>query len=309
MSAAYVRFWGVRGSHAVPSATHMGVGGNTSCVEICAHGHRLICDAGTGIIALGEALMAGGAAHETLVVVSHYHWDHICGLPFFQPAFDPAWRLCFFGPGRDADEIRRRLSEQMRAPYFPVQTEHWMAGIRYLDPHEDGLCHGPFRIHYDHVHHPGATYGYRIEWAGKTVVYVSDNECGFLARSIEDRVHEFPDAERDHLRRIEREERDRELTLLQGADVLIHDAQYTPEQYRQKRGWGHSCFVDTVDLAIDAGVKSLYLYHHDPSATDDALHALYEEALAVIADRGSRLVCHLAREGLTVELGAHGPAE
>jgi phosphoribosyl 1,2-cyclic phosphodiesterase len=194
----------------------------------------------------------------------------------------------------------------MRAPYFPVQTEHWMAGTRYLDPNDGGLRHGPFRIHYHHVHHPGTTYGYRIEVAGKTIVYVSDNECGFLSRSIEDRVHEFPDAERDHLRRIESEERARELALLQGADVLIHDAQYTPDQYRRKRGWGHSCFVDTVNLAIDAGVKALYLYHHDPSATDRALERIHDEALAVIADRRSPLVCHLAQERLTVDLGSGG---
>jgi phosphoribosyl 1,2-cyclic phosphodiesterase len=306
VSGAYLRFRGVRGSHAVPAASHMGVGGNTSCVELRAADHLLICDAGTGIIPLGEDLMGGGTPREALVVVTHYHWDHICGLPFFQPAFDPAWRLCFFGPGRDAAQIRRRLSDQMRAPYFPVQTEHWMAATRYLDPNDGGLRHGPFRIHYDHVHHPGATYGYRIEVAGKTIVYVSDNECGFLSRSIEDRVHEFPDAERDHLRRIESEERARELALLQGADVLIHDAQYTPDQYRRKRGWGHSCFVDTVNLAIDAGVKALYLYHHDPSATDGALQRIQDEALAVIADRRSPLVCHLAQERLTVDLGSGG---
>jgi len=301
-SKTYLRFWGVRGSYAAPQKTHLGVGGNTSCVEIRAGEHLLVCDGGTGIIPLGEQLMAQSEIAEMLVVFTHYHWDHICGLPFFQPAFSPHWKIKFFGPGESADDIETRLSNQMKAPYFPVETETWMADIEYLNPAKGGITHGPIEVSFHNVHHPGVTYGYRIKLAGKNIVYVSDNEIDFLKSSIARRRDEFDDEEHALLERIETEERDAELDAIRGTDILIHDSQYTPHDYEKKRGWGHSCYVDAVHFAIDAEVKALYLYHHDPTYDDEKVNAIHHDCMQIIRERGATMECHIAHEGLIVEL-------
>ncbi|MDP6182666.1 MAG: MBL fold metallo-hydrolase [Gammaproteobacteria bacterium] len=302
MTDSYLRFWGVRGSYAAPQETHLDVGGNTACVEIRSGDHLLVCDGGTGIIPLGEELMAQTTLSELLVVFTHYHWDHICGLPFFPPAFSPEWKILFFGPGESAEDIESRLSNQMKAPYFPVETETWMADIKYLSPPKGSITHGPIELSFHNVHHPGVTYGYRIKVAGKNVVYVSDNEIDFLKSSIERRRDEFDDEERELLEQIENEERDAELGEIRGTDILIHDAQYTPHDYDKKRGWGHSCYVDAVNFAIDADVKVLYLYHHDPTYDDEKVHAIHRDCMQIVRERNSSMECHIAREGLIVEL-------
>ncbi|MGR8921213.1 MAG: MBL fold metallo-hydrolase [Gammaproteobacteria bacterium] len=302
MSGAHLRFWGVRGSYAAPHDTHLGVGGNTSCVEVREGDHLLVCDGGTGIISLGEALMAQTELAELMVVFTHYHWDHICGLPFFQPAFSPAWKIRFFGPGDSAADIEKRLSDQMKAPYFPVETETWMADIEYLEPSLEGLSHGPIEVTHFNVHHPGVTYGYSIKVGGKRVAYVSDNEVQFLKSSIAKRIHEFDEDEHELLEKMVSEQRSAEVAAIRDIDILIHDAQYTPHDYNKKRGWGHSCYVDTVNLAIDAGVGCLYLYHHDPTYDDDQVAAIHRDCMQIIRERDSGMECHIAREGMIVEL-------
>lgn len=301
-TAAYIRFWGVRGSYAAPFATHLKVGGNTSCVEVRVGEHLLACDGGTGIIPFGEHLIESGARHELLVIFTHYHWDHICGMPFFVPAFQRDWNIKFFGPGDSAQDIEQKLAAQMKAPYFPVETETWAANIEYLDPRKGGIHHGPMHITYHSVHHPGVTYGYRILVNGKSVVYVSDNEFLFLAKSIARQRAEFDDEEHEIMMRINDEERAAELRFIESADILIHDAQYTPQDYERKRGWGHSCYVDTVNSAIDAGVKKLYLYHHDPSYDDEQVFAIHRHALEIIRERRSSMECEVACEGMVIEL-------
>lgn len=301
MSRPYVRFWGVRGSYAAPHRSHLGVGGNTSCVEIRDGDHLLVCDGGTGIIPLGESLQSG-TLREMLVVFTHYHWDHICGLPFFPPAFQADWKIRFFGPGESAADIEQRLSNQMKAPYFPVEIETWLARIEYVAPVDGTLVHGPLEVRYHNVHHPGVTYGYSVTVGGKRVVYMSDNEIDFLQRSIARRADEFDAEDRALMERIGHEERQREIAAVRGADILIHDAQYTPCDYDRKRGWGHSCYVDAVHFAIDAGVKALYLYHHDPTYDDAKIDAIHRDCERIVAERGAGLRCVIAREGLVVEL-------
>lgn len=302
MSNAYLRFWGVRGSYAAPFASHLDVGGNTSCVEIHVDNHILICDAGTGIIPFGNELIQQSDIRELLIILTHYHWDHVCGLPFFVPAFMPEWKISFFGPGDDHAEIRKHISAQMRAPYFPVGTESWLANVNYLDPDDAGIKYGPLAIEYNNVHHPGTTYGYRINVNGKTIIYISDNECKFIEKSVSNRQDELNDEEKMLYKDMIQEEHQSELDLIRDADILIHDAQYTPEDYQKKRGWGHSCYIDTINMAIDAGVKELYLYHHDPNYDDGAIEAIHKHADQIVRIRNSSMKCHIAREGMRIDL-------
>lgn len=302
MTKSYVRFWGVRGSYAAPFPTHFKVGGNTSCVEVNVDDTVLICDAGTGIIPLGNKLVAEAKNKEVMIVLTHYHWDHICGLPFFVPAFIPDWNLTFFGPGDSKQDVKQKLDSQMQAPYFPVGTESWMANINYLDPRDAKLSTGSIEISYHNVHHPGVTYGYRIKAANKTIIYVSDNECQFLDKSIKQKMSEFTEEEQQIFQDMNREEYEYELNTIRGADILIHDAQYTPEDYETKRGWGHSCYVDVVNYAIDADVKELYLYHHDPYNDDDAIDNIHQKCQAMIQECGAPLICKIAREGMEIDL-------
>ncbi len=302
MSKSYLRFWGVRGSYAAPFASHLKVGGNTSCVEINVDNNLLICDAGTGIIPLGNKLAAQQDIKSMTVILTHYHWDHICGLPFFVPAFIPDWTIRFYGPGESAQEIKQNLDSQMQAPYFPVGTETWMAKTEYIDPAEKNINAGPIKVKHHSVHHPGVTYGYTISAANKKIIYISDNECQFLDKSIKQKMPEFSEEEQEMFEAMNREEYEYELTSIKDADILIHDAQYTPEDYETKRGWGHSCYVDVVNSAIDAKVKELYLYHHDPYNDDNAIEKIFDASQKIIEERNSDLKCHVAREGLEIEL-------
>ena len=303
MSNAYLRFWGVRGSYSAPFETHLGVGGNTSCVELRVDDHIILCDAGTGTIPFGNEILKQDKIRELLIILTHYHWDHICGLPFFVPAFIPDWRISFFGPGHTCHDIEEHVSAQMRAPYFPVGTETWLAQINYLDPPKNQeMDYGPFSFAYSSVHHPGTTFGYRIKANGKTVLYISDNECLFLDKSIRQKYGEFSAEEQALLSEMQREEYASELKLISDADILIHDAQYSLDDYKKKRGWGHSCYIDTVNTAIDAGVKELYLYHHDPNYDDKVMQKIHEHALSIISDRNAPLKCEIAREGMVVDL-------
>jgi phosphoribosyl 1,2-cyclic phosphodiesterase len=304
MPKNFLRFWGVRGSCPAPFDTHLRIGGNTSCVEVRVGNQIVVCDAGTGAIPLGAELMRQETIRELTILLTHYHWDHISGLPFFLPAFIPGWTINFFGPGENTVAVADYLSNQMKAPYFPVETEKWLATVKFLPPGHHPILQGSIGVDCFSVHHPGITYGYRLDACGKRIVYVSDNELAFMDRSIDERKAEFNAHERGLLEEMRREEKDRVTEFMSLADVLIHDAQYTPEDYARKRGWGHSCYIDTVNSAIDAEVRNLYLFHYDPTHDDAAVDAMYGRCLDIIRSRNSQMACHLAVEGLTIDLDA-----
>jgi phosphoribosyl 1,2-cyclic phosphodiesterase len=298
----YIRFWGVRGSYPAPFGSHMRIGGNTSCVELRVDNHILICDGGSGIIPLGNSLMAQKEIRELTILLTHYHWDHISGLPFFVPAFVPGWKINFFGPGGSIKEIERCISGQMLSPYFPVEIETWLADIQYLQADNCHLEYGPFHIENFHVHHPGITFGYRIHVHDKVIVYVSDNELSFIDQSLQKKEDELDSYEKEMVSAMQLEERNKALDSIHQAHVFIHDAQYTSEDYAKKRGWGHSCYIDTIQFALDAQVKGLYLFHVDPNYPDVKVEALHRACVDMIHERQSNMECHIAHEGLIIDI-------
>ena len=274
-----VRFWGVRGSIAVSGAPYMGTGGNTSCVEVVHDGHRLILDGGTGLRALGDHIGFVPVDRVTLLF-SHVHWDHIQGVPFFTPFFNPANRITVAGAIRDSGSIRDALAKQMKPPTFPITLDFFNAQLDFADlPKADGHQTwetGPFCITPLDVEHPDGVCAFRIEAGGRTVVYATDVEHG---GTLDERL----------------------VKLCEGADLLVHDAQYTEPEYTGKagpsrKGWGHSMWTEAVEVGKRAGVGQLALFHHDPARVDEAVAQIEREA----RERLGRSFA--AREGLTVAL-------
>ena len=266
-----VRFYGVRGSIAVSGEDTKVYGGNTSCVAVAAGGETLVFDAGTGIRPLGRDLGGDVDAH---LFFSHLHWDHIQGFPFFTPAYVPGNRLSVYGvekPGLPS--LRESLAAQMTAPNFPVTLDAMRAELRFFDlPYGERIRVGPVVVRHTAVDHPNGCVAYRVDHGGRSVVYATDLEHGesVLHASL--------------------------VELARGADLLVFDAMYTPEEYVQRRGWGHSTFEAGAAIAEDASVKTLALFHHDPAHDDAFMDALGERARARFP---STIV---AREGLEVAL-------
>jgi phosphoribosyl 1,2-cyclic phosphodiesterase len=273
-----VRFHGVRGSLPTPGIATAGVGGNTSCVEVVVGDTRIVLDAGTGLRGLGEELVAAGPSHTT-VLLSHLHWDHIQGLPFFAPIYTPGHRVEVIAGPNGMMSLADALRRQMTPPFFPVSFDRVSAQLSARDARPTEVLRiGDATVRMTRLDHPNPVWGYRIEHAGRAVVYATDTE--------------YTDAVGPSLHR-----------LAAGADVLIFDAQYTPEEYggaagTSRVGWGHSTWSAGASLAHAAGVRQLVLFHHDPRRSDDAVAAL--EARARAAFPGALA----AREGTELRVGA-----
>jgi CheY-like chemotaxis protein/phosphoribosyl 1,2-cyclic phosphodiesterase len=259
-----VRFWGTRGSIASPGPSTNRYGGNTSCVEIVTNsGKRFICDCGTGARALGGYLLANAPKPvEATILLSHTHWDHIQGFPFFAPVFIPGNRITVCGPKGANSSLPEVLSGQMEFTYFPVELEQLGAEMKYRDLTEGVHDFDGVRVTAQFLNHPAVTLGYRIEADGVSVLYLCDHEPYWepLWRS---------DAEKGLLESILHPCDRRHAEFMNNADVVIHDAQYTPEEYPAKKNWGHSTYSYVVELAAAAGVKQLALIHHDPTHNDE----------------------------------------
>ena len=251
-----IKFWGTRGSIPCPEPNMIKYGGDTSCIEIRVGKNLFILDAGTGLRRLGEALMAepewDGKAH---VLLSHTHWDHIQGFPFFVPVFRPQTHLTICGAFRADMRLDECLEGQMSNLYFPVKMKELPSKLSFVEMIEETVELEGLRVTTRALNHPQGCFGYRIDDGNHVVVYATDTE---------------PLADRTN---------DKLVELAQGADILIHDAQYTPEEYAQsKKGWGHSTWKDAVTLALEAQVKSLILFHHDPYHDDDAVDNMVIES-------------------------------
>ena len=246
-----VQFWGTRGSLPKPGSTTTRYGGNTPCIELrTERGTLVIIDGGTGLHGLGLNLMASGsrglAGH---ILISHTHWDHIQGIPFFAPFFVPGNKWDIYGPKGLDQSLRETLAGQMQHTYFPIAPDQFGATIRYHDLLEGTFDIDDIRVTTQYMNHAALTLGYRIEADGATVVYCCDHEP--YSRAI---VSEGEFAGQDQ----------RHAEFVEGADLLVHDAQYTAAEYPSKVGWGHSPGEFVVKLALHAQVKKVALTHHDP---------------------------------------------
>jgi CheY-like chemotaxis protein/phosphoribosyl 1,2-cyclic phosphodiesterase len=292
-----VRLWGTRGSIATPGPGTNQFGGNTSCVEVTtAAGERFVIDCGTGARVLGAAWMAKVSRPITAtILLSHTHWDHIQGFPFFAPLFLPDSKLAVYAPQGSGHSLPNVLAGQMEFTYFPVELDQLPARLSYHELLEGTHEIAGVRIAVQYLNHPAVALGYRFEADGATVLYVCDHEP-FSATLWR------PDAPPGQLDSILHAGDARHARFLANADLVIHDAQYTPEEYPAKRNWGHSPFDYVVEVAAAAGVRRLVLTHHDPTHDDAFLAQVEQRARQVAEARGSALEVFCAFEGCEVEL-------
>jgi phosphoribosyl 1,2-cyclic phosphodiesterase len=290
-----VRFWGTRGSIPSPGPRTVRYGGNCSCVEVrTPSGELFIIDAGTGIRELGLSLLAEQpiTAH---ILLSHTHWDHISGFPFFPPAFSPGNTLTIYAARNIDKRLEDVMAGQMEYTYFPVTLSDLPSIITYRELLEETFTIGSATIATHYLNHTSICMGYRIEDGGKSVAYVSDHEPYGLAlfgadppadrigRGLQDGVVHVGD------RRL--------IEWVKGADLIIQDTQYTPDEYPRKIGWGHGSADYVTDVAIMAGAKRLALYHHDPLHDDDTLDEIVDYCRARVAAAGASLEVFAAAEG------------
>jgi len=303
-SGMVVRFWGVRGSIPAPGPQTVRTGGNTSCVELRAEGELMILDAGTGIRPLGLRLQEefGGQKLDATLLITHTHWDHIQGFPFFAPAYRPGNHLRILGYEGSKRGLEGTLSGQMESTYFPVSLRQIPSHLEFREMKELSFQIGRVAVEAAFAHHPGITMGYRLRTPAGTVVYLPDHEV--YSRESILKMAQFQQAgEAAELADHAREQDEKIAQFIRGADLLIMDSQYLAEEYPSHVGWGHSCVDDVVETAVAGGVKRLRLFHHDPAHNDDTLDQKLEAARTVAQAMQSDLDIDLAREGDTLTLG------
>jgi phosphoribosyl 1,2-cyclic phosphodiesterase len=271
----HIKFWGVRGSTPTPQPENLRYGGNTSCVEVRVNGQIYIFDCGTGFRNLGKSMAKefDGRGVHAHVFLSHFHWDHIQGIPFFLPLYNNPDNYFFFHSTSRSRTLQRALEEQMMDPYFPVDMTAMQAHRNFYDIEEGKLAFDDCTIETAWLNHPQGCLGFRLETDDHVVVYATDNEPG----------HPVFD---QNVRR-----------LAEGADVLIYDAQYLPDEYEAtRRGWGHSHWREAVNIAMGSGAKELVLFHHDPDHNDACIDSIVKTA------REHYPAVRAASEGMEIQL-------
>ncbi len=309
-----VHFWGVRGSYPVPGRDTNRYGGNTSCVEVRVSDDpdapHIIIDAGTGLRKLGKELMAGAFGEgkgTTHLLVSHTHWDHIQGLPFFAPLYHKGNNLFVYARQRDDTHLRAVFASQTDAHYFPIPFDEAQANVHFRELVEGANFEiGPVKVSCTRLNHPWIAMAYRLEHEGKVVAYVTDT-APFRDILIEQEYIRQPPRPGDPLKPDDAEKlavmRAGVVRLCEGADLVIYDTQFTPEEYIQKPHWGHSCPEDAIEIARAAGARNVVLFHHAPERTDDQIDALLDHHRKTTPDLG----VVAAAEGMVLTAGAPLP--
>src|SRR6516162_1846642 len=286
-----VRFWGTRGSIPTPGNRTAVYGGNTSCVELRASdGTTLVLDCGTGIRVLGLDMLRRSGPHRIHLLIGHTHWDHIQGFPFFTPAFLPSTEMNIYGSAAFQRSLEDSLSGQMQYSYFPVKLGDLASRIHYTELEEGFFRIGDILVETQYLNHTAPTIAYRISCDGATVAYITDHEPFWNSPGP---VFHHPGDQRH-------------IEFLKGVDLMIHDAQYTSEEYATKIGWGHSPTDYVTDIAIAADVGRVALFHHDPTHDDDALKAIEATQRARAAAAGSSVDVFAAAEGVEFEVVGNG---
>src|SRR5436190_3074798 len=292
-----VKFWGVRGSIPTPGPATVEYGGNTSCVEVRADGEIIILDAGSGIRRLGLALAEEFKDQriDLTLLITHTHWDHIQGFPFFIPAYSPQNKLRILGYEGARKGLYSTLTSQMESPYFPVSMRHMPGNIDVTELKEREFNVGRVRVETTFVNHPGVCVGYRLFTSAGSIAYLPDNEPFQRMRS-----HPGGQQTSDRLEALNyaSEQDQKTIEFLKDADVLIIDSQYDDAEYQSHVGWGHGCVDDVVALALFARVKQLFLFHHDPDHDDAQISKMLAWARQLVGFHGETLAVDAAREGL-----------
>lgn len=275
-----IRCWGARGSIPVSGEVYLRYGGDTPCVEIRTRQDEIvIVDAGTGIRRLGNRLLAEGR-HDYTLIFTHAHWDHIMGFPFFKPIYRSSTHIHLLGCPFAQRSVREMISRIMTPPNFPVNFTEIRAAIDYEESCELTFKIGSLAVTPIALSHPNQGMGYRFEEEGKSFVFLTDNELAYR--------HPGGLAYEDYCR------------FAEGADLLIHDAEYRPEDYRLTRTWGHSVFTDALQLALDAKVSRLGLYHHNQERTDEGVEQIVADCRRIIAARP--LTCEAVHQDMEIQL-------
>lgn len=280
----YLRCWGTRGSIPTPGSETVRHGGNTTCVEVTDGDTRLIFDAGSGIRPMGVDVFEKGP-NQIHIFLTHFHWDHIQGFPFFRPLYDPDDTIHVVGPKQKDIDVQNLFAGQMGPIYFPVPFSVVAATMEFEHLNHGSYDIGDFTLDVMRVRHPSFVIGYRIKLRDKVICFIPDNEVdgdvyGELEAGFDQRIIDF----------------------VADADLLIHDSMYTEEEYPSRRGWGHSTFEQSVRLAREAGVKDLQFFHHDPVRTDNELDTIVARMQDEASRGGNSLIVRAARENVYYEV-------
>lgn len=285
-----LRFWGVRGSIPSPGPSTVRYGGNTSCVTLEAgDDHLLVLDAGTGIRDLGQRIVARGGPRQISLLLTHTHWDHIHGLPFFQPLYDPHYRVRIVGPAHPGPGLARVLERLTLWENFPVPSSQWVGLAEVTEMTAGPVEAGSWTVHGFRACHAGPTLGFRVSRSDLSVAYLPDDEVGG-----EGRHGTSPGWRRDLVH------------FLRAVGTLVHDATNTDDEVSVRAGWGHSSAREAVALAAEAGCRRLVLFHHDPGRDDPAMDRILDDARGWAAGTGTGLSVDAAMDGMTLPLEPEG---